>query len=168
MPLIKLLLDLCLFRRGPQDIPLSRFLLVLTLAFSLLASILLSWLEVGFFQAILQSVGATLLLAGFLFVMLRLANKVARFPQTVIAALAADGLVTVVAIPLVLISLSFPEWQATVSLLLMAMMLWELAVLGYIIQQAMGFPRYGIGLGLAFVYTVLSMRIMMELFSPLS
>ncbi len=91
-----------------------------------------------------------------------------RFPQSLIAALAADGMITALAITLVLVSVALPEWQAAVSLLLLAMMLWELAVLGHIIQQAMDFPRYGPGFALAFVYTVLSMRIMMGLFPPLT
>ena len=91
-----------------------------------------------------------------------------RFPQSLIAALAADGMITALAIPLVFVSVALPEWQAAVSLLLLAMMLWELAVLGHIIQQAMDFPRYGPGLALAFVYTALSMRIMMGLFPPLT
>lgn len=168
MPIFKLFLDICLFRKGPQDIPLSRFLLVLTLVFTLPTSMLLSWVEVEFFQAILQSICATLLLVGFFFGMLKIASKITRFPQTLIAALAADGMITALAIPLVLVSVALPQWQAAVSLLLLAMMLWELAVLGHIIQQAMGFPRYGPGLALAFVYTALSMRIMMGLFPPLT
>lgn len=168
MPIFKLFLDICLFRKGPQDIPLSGFLLVLTLMFTLSTSILLSWVEVEFFQAILQSLCATSLLVGFFFGMLRMAGKMTRFPQSLIAALAADGMITALAIPLVLVSVALPEWQAAVSLLLLAMMLWELAVLGHIIQQAMDFPRYGPGFALAFVYTVLSMRIMMGLFPPLT
>ena len=168
MPIFKLFLDICLFRKGPQDIPLSRFLLVLTLMFTLSTSMLLSWVEVEFFQAILQSICATLLLVGFFFSMLRMAGKMTRFHQTLIAALAADGMITGLAIPLVFVSVALPEWQAAVSLLLLAMMLLELAVLGHIIQQAMDFPRYGPGFALAFVYTVLSMRIMMGLFPPLT
>ena len=168
MPIFKLFLDICLFRKGPQDIPLSRFLLVLTLVFTLSTSMLLSWVEVEFFQAILQSVCATLLLVGFFFGMLRMAGKITRFPQTLIAALAADGMITALAMPLVFVSVALPECQAAASLLLLAMMLWELAVLGHIIQQAMDFPRYGPGFALAFVYTVLSMRIMMGLFPPLT
>jgi len=168
MPIFKLFLDICLFRKGPEDIPPSRFLLMLTLVFTLSTSMLLSWVEVEFFQGVLQSVCATLLLLGFFFGMLKLARKITRFPQTLIAALAVDGMITALAIPLVFVSVTVPEWQAAVSFLLLALMLWELAVLGYIIQKAMDFPRYGPGLGLAFVYTVLSMRIMMGLFPPLT
>ena len=130
MPIFKLFLDICLFRKGPQDIPLSGFLLVLTLMFTLSTSILLSWVEVEFFQAILQSLCATSLLVGFFFGMLRMAGKMTRFPQSLIAALAADGMITALAITLVLVSVALPEWRAAVSLLLLAMMLWELAVLG--------------------------------------
>ncbi len=168
MPIFKLFLDICLFRKGPQDIPLSRFLLAITLIFTLSTSMVLSWVEVELFQAVLQSVCATLLLVGFFFGMLKMAKKITRFPQTLIAVLAADGIITGLAIPLVLVSAVLPEWQAIVSLVLLAMMLWELAVLGHIIQQAMDFPRYGPGFALAFVYTVLSMRIMMGLFPPLT
>lgn len=168
MPIFKLFLDICLFRKGPQDVPLSHFLLVISLNFALLTSIMLSWVEVAFFQAFLQSLCATLLLVGFFFGMLKIASKITRFPQTLIAALAADGMITALAIPLVLISLALPEWQPAVSLVLLAMMLWELAVLGHIVQQSMDFPRYGPGFALALIYTALSMRIMMGLFPPLS
>ena len=168
MPIVKLFVDICLFRKGPQDVPLSKLLLVLTLIFALLASALISLTEVGFFQALVQSTCATLLLVGYFAGMLKVAGRSPRLPQTLIAALAADGIITAVAFPLFLISLAVPEWQAGVSILLVAMMLWELAVLGHIIQQALGFSRLGPGLGLALVYTALSMRIMMGLFPPLT
>lgn len=50
MPIVKLFLDICLFRKGPQDVPLSKPLLTLTLIFALMASTLISLMEVGFFR----------------------------------------------------------------------------------------------------------------------
>lgn len=116
----------------------------------------------------MQSTCATLLLVGYFAGLLKIAGRSPRLPQTLIAALAADGVITAVAFPLFLVSLVVPEWQGGASPMLVAMMLWELAVLGHIIQQALGFSRFGPGLGLALVYTALSMRIMMGLFSPLT
>ena len=168
MPIVRLFVDICLFRKGPQDVPLSKLLLALTLIFALLASTLISLMEVGFFQALLQSTCATLLLVGYFAGLLKIAGQSPRLPQTLIAALAADGIITAVAFSLFLISLVVPEWQGGASLMLVAMMLWELAVLGRIIQQALGFSSLGPGLGLALVYTALSMRIMMGLFPPLT
>ncbi|MDD1649776.1 MAG: hypothetical protein LUO80_05210 [Methylococcaceae bacterium] len=163
MPLVKRFVDICLFRNGPQDLPASRFLLGLVIVLNVLVSVFLAGLEADLPQAMLQSLLAPALLAIFLFGLLKFSKHSNRYTQTLTAGIGGDALITVLAIPLVLISLAIPDARAYMGLLLFALMLWEMAVIGHIIRHAMEIP-YMAGLGLALAYTALSYRIMMALF----
>lgn len=167
MPLVKCFLDLCLFRSGPQDLPASRFLLSLVIILNVLVSVFLASLEGELSQAVLQSVLAPALLALFLFGLLKFSNHSSRYTQTVTAGIGGDALITVLAVPPVLLGLIIPDVRGYVGLLLFALMLWEIAVIGHIIRHAMDIP-FMAGLGLALAYTALSYRIMMALFPPLT
>lgn len=166
MPLIQRFLAICLFRSGPQDLPSSPFLLGMVVLVNVLASAFLAGLETDLLQALLQSLLAPAFLAVFLFGLLKFSNRPSRFPQTVTAGIGADAVITVLAIPLVLLSLAIPDARAYVGLLLFALMLWEVAVIGHIVRHAMDIP-FMAGLGLALAYTAVSYRIMMALFPPL-
>lgn len=166
MPLIRRFLAICLFRRGPQDLPASHFLLGAVVLVNVLISFCLAGLEADLPQALLQSLLAPAFLAIFLFGLLKFSKRPSRFLQTVTAGIGSDAVITVLAIPLVLLSLAIPDVRAYAGLLLFALMLWEMAVIGHIIRHAMDIP-FMAGLGLALAYTALSFRIMMELFPPL-
>jgi hypothetical protein len=166
MPLFKIFLDICLFRRGPQDLPASGFLMGLTLLLNLLASIFLASLEVDLPQALLQSLVAPVFLALFVFGLLKFSQRPSRFTQTVTAGIGCDALITALAIPVVVVSLFLPDVRTAAGLLLFALMLWEMAVMGHIVRQAMEIP-FMAGFGLALVYTAMSYRIMMAMFPPL-
>ena len=167
MPLLKLFLDICLFRRGPQDLPASSFLLGLTVGGNVLVSWLLAGLDGELLPALLQSLLAPAWLALFLWLLLMITQRPGRFIQTLTAAMGSDALITTVAIPLVLVSVAIPETRAVAGLLLFALMLWQMAVIGHIVRHALEIP-YLTALGLALAYTALSYRIMMALFPPLT
>ncbi len=165
MPLIKLFLDICFFRRGPESVPRSGFLLVLTLLLNLLTSLILGWIETDLQQGALQALVAVSLLAVYLCMLLWLVGKVERTVQTLTAALACDGLFTGVALVLTLLTplLSGP-WAGAVWL---GLMIWEIGVIGHILRRALGWPFAG-GLALALAYMLLSIRTMMALFPDMS
>ncbi len=166
MPLIKLFLDICRFRLGPQDVPRSGFLLGLVLALNALASLLLGLLEVDMATAGLQTLVALALLTAFIFASLRLSRHPGRFQQTLTAALGCDALITALALPLLAAGLLLPSVQVTVSLMLLATMLWEIAVIGHILRHALGLP-YLAGLVVSLVYTMLSLKVMATVFPAL-
>ena len=178
MPLIKLFLDICRFRLGPQDVPRSGFLLGLVLALNALASLLLGLLEVDMATAGLQTLVALALLTAFIFASLRLSRHPGRFQQTLTAALGCDALIrtsldadvvpliTALALPLLAAGLLLPSVQVTVSLMLLATMLWEIAVIGHILRHALDLP-YLAGLVASLVYTMLSLKVMATVFPAL-
>ena len=166
MPLLKVFIEICMFRKGPQDLPASRFLLGLTLFMNVLASVFLASLEVDLTRALLQSLVAPAILALFVYGLLTLFTRGNRFMQTLTAAMACDALITGLAIPLVFVSLAFPGMRTQAGLLLFGLMLWGIAVIGHIVRQALETP-YLTGLILALTYTALSYRIMMALFPPM-
>lgn len=166
MPLLKVFIEICLFRKGPQDLPESDFLLGLTLFMNVLASVFLASLEVELTRALLQSLMAPAILALFIYGLLALFRRGNRCKQTLTAAVACDALITGLAIPLVFVSLVFPGMRTEAGLLLFGLMLWGTAVIGHIVRVALETP-YMTGLVLALAYTVVSYRIMMALFPPM-
>lgn len=167
MPLIQLFLDICLFRKGPQDIPASRFLLGLILGLNLLVSTGLLLMEADVIQALFQAACAMGLMFAFLYLVLRLARLTPRFLQTATAALGSDTVFTLAALPLMVTGQLQPEWQGALSLLLSALMLWAIAVLAHVLREALNLP-YLAGFGLALAYTAGSLRIMMMWFPSLT
>ncbi|MBM3202441.1 hypothetical protein FJZ55_00840 [Candidatus Woesearchaeota archaeon] len=162
MPLIHLLFQICIFRKGPQDVPASLPLLVVTLLLYLVMGVLLLAQETGWLEGILRTLAEATLLGGFLWTTLRLMDKRPRLLQTAIAVYASDALVSSVALPLLLLMASTPEAKP-VYLLLLGLMIWHWAVMGHILRHAVS-VRWVHGVGLAMAYMVLSYRIMSSLF----
>jgi hypothetical protein len=167
MPLIQLFLDICLFRKGPQDVPASQFLLGLILSLNLLVSAGLLLMEADPGQAIVQAACAMGLMFAFLYGLLKITRLDSRFLQTASAALATDAVFTLAAAPLMGMGQVLPDWQGFLSLLVTALMLWAIAVLGHILREALNLP-YLAGFLLALAYTAGSLRIMMAWFPSLT
>ncbi|MGZ8217067.1 hypothetical protein [Methylomagnum sp.] len=163
MPLIRLFLDICLFNKGPQDTPDSTLLLWLAVAANMVMGLVLSLPELGWGEALLQSAIAALLLAGFLWTVLTLSRNGPRFLQTAIAAFGCDTFVSATAAPLLIWSQIDPDMKGVIGLLLMALMLWQIAVIGHILRHALSVPFIA-GIGLALAYTAMGYGLMMTLF----
>ena len=75
MPILRLFLDVCLFRKGPEDVPASLILLGLTLLGYVLVSAFLLSFQIGIGAALLQvSAGGAMDLA-FLHLLLWIAKS---------------------------------------------------------------------------------------------
>ena len=172
MPLIKLFFDICLLRKGPQDLPASGLLLGLTIFANLVVSVVLLGLETDWADAVIQALVGGAMLLGFLFITLRVAGLMPRFLQTSIAMLGSDALISSFAVPLLamMIVASPDEKSADAFLLILKtifliMMLWYVAVLAHILRHALSRPL-GIALALAIVYVLASVQVMSLLFAP--
>jgi hypothetical protein len=163
MPLIRLFLDIALFSKGPQDTPASALLLALAIGANLAVGIGLAMFQADWVESLLQSLVGIALLAGFLSVALALARKVSRLLQTATTVFGCDTLISVAAVPLLVGSQLSPEAAGVTTLLLMFLLLWQITVIGHILRHALSVP-FMAGFALAFVYTVVSYRIMMALF----
>ena len=165
MPLIQLFLDICLFRKGPKDVPFSGMLLSVAIALNLAVSILLGLFDLDGVAAVMQSVLAVLLLTSFLWATLKISHKSSRFIQTAAAAIGCDGLISLAGLLTLSAVHFFPDFAGAVGIPLLLLMLWQMAVIGHIVSQALSIGFWG-GMGLALAYTALSFRIMMGMFPP--
>jgi hypothetical protein len=158
--LITIWLGICLLRTGPQDVPVSRVLLWLSLAAYLLVSFILSL--PGYPSAVAARMAGVdlVLLVVFATVPLYLLDKAARIGQT-LTALAGSG-----ALPIIRVlfegqdSGEIPPFAAMVWLILFG---WSLLVVAHIMRHALSVP-FAVGLGVAILYTLVAMQVIGTLF----
>lgn len=156
--LLDLFLDICLFRRGPQDVPPSEMLLRLCLAAYGLSYLLLLLIDVDPPTALLLVVVDLLLLIGLAQAALTLNGYRDRLLQT-LTALAGTGTL------LQMLSLPVTVWlQQEVArdgipvlplLLWFALLIWSIAILTHILRQALS-AALGLGLLYALGYVLIA------------
>lgn len=165
--LIRAFVDIALRRSGPEDLPTSGFLLLLTLGFYLAVSaISASPYARGAGDLLAQVVlDVTLLFAWFAGLLL-LYRKPARIPQTMTALLGTLTLVHLVQLPLWLWvqSAGANAEAATLPLVgIWLILLWSFLVIGHIVHRALEIPLPG-GILVAVAYFLVSLAIYAELF----
>jgi hypothetical protein len=138
--LIQLFTQIALLRRGPQDLPASSLLLVLTA----LAYFLVNFAVISVMPPLKGWGGHPLLDIVFTFawyfVLLRLAGRSERNLQTTTAVL---GFQTVLALPinisnwLVLRFVQDQIWQLPVALMFLMLLVWAVAANGHIVKAAL-------------------------------
>lgn len=163
--------EITLHRRGPDELPPSRFLLGVLVALYVLTGLIGIWtlgvLDAGTAQLLLLD--AVFFLA-YVFVCLRLFRHDRRFPQTVIALLGAEVVISLVSLPLALWSRSIsvpPDPYSAPMLLHLLLLLWWIDVAGFILSRAIGRP-YFVGVLFMIVYVLTSYRISSFLFPQAS
>lgn len=157
--LFDLILDICLLRKGPQDLPASQVLLGLCLAAYGLSSLLGLLVSMQPSTAVFQTLADIVLLTGFAYGILALMNYQARFVQTLTALAGTYTLLNLIALPLI-----FWLERATTgaaapmlpSLLLLVLMGWSIAVMAHVLQHALSTSR-GMGVLYALGYLVISL-----------
>ncbi len=161
--ILALLFDICLFKKGPQDLPYVKGLLRLLFIVNVVVSFLMVSLHTNWLNALLQAGVSALLIVGFCGLMLTVAKKTARFYQTACALLGIDAMISFFALPS-MASIVIGMGAFFAFLLTVAMMVWHLAVIGHIIRNALG-QTLIFSLGLAFLYILVSYQVM-ALFFP--
>lgn len=141
--LILAFVDILLHRRGPQDVPSSRFLFWLLLATSLGIELAVeSWL-VGSTAGIAVVILVTGFDIWFVWAVLRLFNREARFRQTMTALFGTATVLSVLRLPVVpFIELPTTEpQQLTIPGLVMLLVLaWSIDVHAYVFSRAIERP----------------------------
>ena len=145
-PLARLYTDIAFLRRGPEDVPFSRRVLGLTVIAYMLLSLLLSTLMpvVADNRIALIAVDSALGL-GWYWVVLRLAGHPERFLQTVAAIFGYQTVLQPAFVAVTWLFLRYmkdPTWQAPVSLLLLVLAIWMLAVNARILRSATGWSQF--------------------------
>ncbi|MDX2456317.1 MAG: hypothetical protein QNL87_02295 [Gammaproteobacteria bacterium] len=166
LQLIRAWFDICLLRRGPQDLPAARFFLGFSLGCYALVSLLVAAPSFGVTDAARLAVVDTGMLAGFVTLLLYLKSKTERINQA-LSALAGSGcLMGLFALPLVLlVDPGQPADQVPALLggFWLLLLIWNLFVMAHVMRHALS-TSFAIGLGAAVLYALVSMQIVATLF----
>jgi hypothetical protein len=164
-------LDIALHRRGPDELPPSRFLLSVLIVLYVLMGFaelqMLGVLDAGNAQLLL--IGTVFFLA-YVLVVLRLFGHDRRFPQTAIALLGTQIVIVIVGLPLALWARTIavpPEDGSLPMVLRLLLVLWWIDVAGFVLSRAVGRP-YFVGVLFMIVYVLTSLSISNFLFPPAS
>lgn len=162
MPLLKLLLDICLYRKGPQDLPASGFLLRLTLAVYWVVGTLLQAPDTGWLPAMLQTATELLMSLAVVAVLLYTVGRPQRFLQTATAWLGSDALVSLLGIPPLQLIADIGAGPIA-GLLWLLLVGWHIAVMAHIVRHALS-QSLPVGFVVAVLYTVVSFQVLAFLF----
>lgn len=160
--IVKLLFDICLFKKGPSSLPYSIWLLRLLLLVDVAVSFLMASLSGGWLRAWLQAVVGVVLIIAFAWIILAVARKTSRFIQTVSAFLGTDALISFLAIPGTA-TMALGVNNVLVFLVMTCLILWHWAITGHIIRNALG-QALVFSFSLAFLYIVATYKVMGFLF----
>lgn len=160
--LFDLIVDICLFRKGPQDLPASQALLGLYLIAYGLSGLLALLVSMPPSTAVFQALVDIVLLAGFTYGILAMMNYGARFVQTLTALAGTYTLFNLIALPLIFwLERASTQTTAPVlpSLLLLALMGWSIVVMAHVLQHALSTSRV-MGVLYALGYLVISIVVL--------
>lgn len=158
---LSLVFGICIFKKGPQDIPASEVLIKLLIPVYAIISFLILILNTGWVNAALQVIVEIVLIFGLSWAILSIANQSARYQQTVCALVATDALISFIALPSMATLVGQGAGLALIAILLL--MLWHWVISGYIFSQALERPIL-FGLAVSFMYLLTSFQIMGALF----
>jgi len=162
--LLQLFIDLCRLRRGPQDLPASRFLMMLSAAGYFVIGMAVSLLEQSLGLAMLSAAVDTVMLAALAWLGLWITGKTTRFTQTYTALTGTGVLFGLLGWPLIAFLQGLPEGQgSSLSLLLLGLVVWNIAVIGHILRHALDLMMWA-ATGVALFYMYLSIRVMSALY----
>ena len=164
--LLNLYLDICLLRKGPQDLPMSQVLLKLSLTIYALSSWLILLVVTGPFDALLQALVDSALLAAMTYGVLISARYSARFVQTLSALAGTGALLGVVALPIFIWidqEMARNGNPGLPRLFFLGLVVWNIAVIAHVLHHALSVNRW-VGLIYALGYFLVSMLIMQLLF----
>ncbi len=164
--LLKVFVELCLLRAGPQQLPASGFLLGLSLVAYGTFGLLLVFPDFSLVSALGQVLLDALVLLGLLQLALRRIGHEDRFLQTATAATGSGALLALVALPVTLWLTQARVHTGDVdtpALLLFFLMIWNVAVLGHILRHALS-TSLGVGVLLAIGYMLISLTVLGALF----
>ncbi len=167
--------NIILRKSGPEEVPDSNFLLVVTFIFFLLSQILVGFKMYGgavslFFQLLFLD---TVLLIIWLRAILQLSGKLERFRQSLTALFGTGTLFNFILSPFILSYAPYLEqltssdelqitaelpMPALLSIVILIIAIWSVLVMGHIYSRATSKSR-AIGIGLALMYSFINFMI---------
>jgi hypothetical protein len=160
--IIKLIFDICLFKKGPQDLPYSVWLLRALIVVYVSVRVLMLSIHFDWLNVLMQVIAEIVLVIGFFWTLLYLTRKLGRFYQVISAVLGTDALISFFALPGIA-SMETGQGGLLVFLVMLGLIGWHWAVTGHIIRNALE-QSLSFSLGLAFLYLLGSYQVMALLF----
>lgn len=160
--ILHLMMEICLGKKGPQDVPYSPAFLVMLLLSYLLAGLGITTLESPLDEAIIQVLVEAVMLASYASLLLLIHKKKGRLVQTLSALFGTDIILTLPSIPVLLWLQQHPEAHGA-FLALFTLMLWHILVAGHIYRHALTCHPM-VGLIWSFAYTVVNFQLMLNWF----
>lgn len=155
---------ICLFRQGPQDLPASSVLMLVSMLVYAVASVLIGLLNLAPIAALLSGILDVALVAAMTQLLLWIKALGTRFQQTFTALMGTGAMLGFLALPLLYIQLQMGDQPALLpSVLTLGLMIWNLAIVGHILRHAIGAPFF-VGVLLAVVFMYVSISVMRSLF----
>lgn len=154
-PLLKVFLDICLLRKGPQDVPASMFLLGLVVAAHWALGVVFSLFTLPPLHAALSGLIGTLLLLGMVQGLLALHRKPARLLQTATALAGVEILLGLIALPFSAWVFWWESDRLVPSLISLTIIVWSVVVASHILRHALGVTQ-AVAVLFALSYTLLS------------
>jgi hypothetical protein len=151
--LLKLFFNICLFKKGPQDIPGSNMVLSLITPVYVIINFLILILSSDISTALLQVLVEVMLIFGLSWVILFFAKKLLRYSQTASALVGTDAVISFFALPAMATLIGQGTGLAFFALVFL--MVWHWAVTGHIFSKALDQP-FSFGLGVSFLYILMS------------
>ena len=163
LKIIGLFLQICFFKKTPQDIPYSKWFFGLMLSINVAISLLVLNFSTELFSSLMQVPVGIILILGSVYLILSFARRPERFYQTATALLGVDTLISLCALPVLGSAMMEQEGTGKSYLILLALMIWHWAVTGHIFRHALS-SSFSFGLGLSFLYFFVSYQVMTILF----
>lgn len=155
MPLLKLLIQICLLRTGPQALPAAPKLLSRSLIAYVTVGVIALMTTHGFRAALVAALADAALMLVLLQVALVWRGRRARFLQTATALAGTGAVLGLLLLPVLGLAGGGTEVGALASLLWLLLFGWSLAVAGHILREAFE-TQLPVGVLAALVYFLLS------------
>jgi hypothetical protein len=156
----RLVLDLCRWRRGPQDLPYSPNLLALLIGASVALDLLLASVLHDTDNILARSLLSTAIVLGLCWIALALRSLRNRYVQAATALVACGMLFSLLQLPLAWLAGPAPATAASLSplqvllgWLMLALLVWKLSVDAHIMRHAMEAP-YGLAFALVTAWLI--------------
>ena len=166
--LILAFVDIMLHRRGPEDLPSSKFLLGLLLAASLGLDLTITLWSGGSGRMVAVGALVTVLNLWFVWALLRTFGRERRFRQTMIAVLGADLVLSLLHAP-VIPFLEVPDPQqptVTIPMLLTTLVFfWSIDINAFVFSRALERP-YLLCVAIVVAYALLMLSLQTTLLQP--
>ncbi|RMD69390.1 MAG: hypothetical protein D6819_07065 [Gammaproteobacteria bacterium] len=163
---LKIFIDICLFRQGPQVLPPSLALLGLTLGAYFCVGFALAALTLPWSRALLAGAADTLILTFFTYAVLNLKRRLGRFVQTLSALAGSLALIGALSF-LPTLGLYRAQMQGQTPTLhvfiLLAILIWNIAVIAHVLRYALSMPL-GLSALLSLAYVFMSLSLLQVLF----